>query len=80
MNGVTVLQLASSNNQHVCGYLLAANLLPLLVDLLAPLLTQQSEQDLSSALLSLLASLISTASLSPPPPLSLPAELIDAVR
>lgn len=79
--GVTVLQLACASQPYICGYVLAANLFSVLVDLLSPLLPQPSQdsKELCSALLSLLASVTSTVSLSPPPPSLLP-ELMDCVR
>jgi hypothetical protein len=80
LTGVTVLQLACASQPHVCGYMLAANLLSVLVDLLSPLLPQQSPKqlELCSSLLSLLAGIISTVSLSPPPQSIFP-ELMDSV-
>ena len=81
LHATSVLQTASTSHAHICHYIVTANQFSVLVDVLVPLLTRHSEAELCTALLTLLASVLSTStlSLSTHPP-SLPPALTDCVR
>lgn len=82
LHATSVLQAACVGHAHLCSYIVTANQFSVLVDVLVPLLTQHSEAELCAALLTLLASVISTFSLSSSSPHlpSLSPALTDSVR